>query len=120
VLSLFVLIGNPFIFMLIIARSGYGERTSFLTSVTVAQISEFSFIFAAMGLASGLIDASILSLIGVIGVVTIAASSYMILYNHELYRWVARAGLLRLFRAPPDDPEEPSTSDPTATSSSSA
>jgi predicted Kef-type K+ transport protein len=32
-------------------RTGYGERTSFLTSVTVAQISEFSFIFAAMGLA---------------------------------------------------------------------
>jgi Kef-type K+ transport system membrane component KefB len=104
VLSLFVLIGNPFIFMFIITRTGYGQRTSFLTSVTVAQISEFSFIFAAMGLASGIIDQSILSLIGVIGVVTIAASSYMILYNHELYEITARAGLLRMFRSPPEDP----------------
>jgi Kef-type K+ transport system membrane component KefB len=108
VLSLFVLIGNPFIFMLIIARAGYAERTSFLTSVTVAQISEFSFIFAALGLASGLIDQSILSLIGVIGVVTIAASSYMILYNHELYDIVRRAGLLRMFRARTDEVAEPS------------
>jgi Kef-type K+ transport system membrane component KefB len=109
VLSLFVLVGNPFIFMFIIARTGYGERTSFLTSVTVAQISEFSFIFAALGLAAGLIDESILSLIGIIGIVTIAASSYMILYNHELYGIVSRAGLLRMFGAPPDEPPEPST-----------
>jgi Kef-type K+ transport system membrane component KefB len=99
VLSLFVLIGNPFIFMFIITRTGYGQRTSFLTSVTVAQISEFSFIFAALGMASGLIDQSILSLIGIIGVVTIAASSYMILYNHELYEIVSRRGLLRMFRS---------------------
>jgi Kef-type K+ transport system membrane component KefB len=108
VLSLFVLIGNPFIFMLIIARAGYAERTSFLTSVTVAQISEFSFIFAALGLASGLIDQSILSLIGVVGVVTIAASSYMILYNHQLYDIVRRAGLLRMFRARTDEVVETS------------
>jgi Kef-type K+ transport system membrane component KefB len=106
-LSLFVLIGNPLIFMVIIARAGYGERTSFLTSVTVAQISEFSFIFAAMGLATGLIDLSILSLIGVVGLVTIAVSSYMILYNHELYELFARRGMLRVFRATPEPPLEP-------------
>jgi Kef-type K+ transport system membrane component KefB len=106
VLSLFVLIGNPFIFMWIIARSGYGERTSFLTSVTVAQISEFSFIFAAMGLATGLIDQSILSLIGLVGVATIAVSSYMILYNHELYAIVSRSGWLKMFRAGGPEPVE--------------
>jgi len=99
VLSLFVLIGNPFIFMLIIARMGYSERTSFLTSVTVAQISEFSFIFAALGLSAGLIDASILSLVAVVGLVTIALSAYMILYNHWLYERVRRTGVLKIFRA---------------------
>jgi Kef-type K+ transport system membrane component KefB len=105
VLSLFVLIGNPLIFMIIIARMGYGERTSFLTSVTVAQISEFSFIFAAVGLAAGLIDESILSLIAVVGLVTIAVSSYMILYNHQIYEWMRRSGVLRLFGAGEDPPE---------------
>ena len=107
ILSLFVLIGNPFIFILIISRMGYGERTSFLTSVTVAQISEFSFIFAAMGLAAGLIDQSVLSLIAVVGLITIAVSAYMILFNHQLYGWVRKSGVLRLLGARESEaPEE--------------
>ncbi|MFW6060211.1 MAG: cation:proton antiporter [Phycisphaeraceae bacterium] len=104
VLSLFVLIGNPFIFMWIIARFGYGERTSFMTSVTVAQISEFSFVFAALGLSAGLIDTSILSLIALVGLVTIVASVYMILYSQWLYGIVRRWGLLRMFGARPEEP----------------
>jgi hypothetical protein len=100
VLSLFVLIGNPVIFLWIIARMGYGERTAFLTSVTVAQISEFSFILAAMGLATGVIDQDTLSLIGLVGLATIALSSYMILYNHQLYERLRRSALLRVFGAP--------------------
>jgi Kef-type K+ transport system membrane component KefB len=99
VLALFVLIGNPFIFIVIIAKGGYSERTSFMTSVTVAQISEFSFIFAAVGLSAGLIDESILSLITVIGLITIVVSSYMILYSERLYEWVRRRGWLRPLRA---------------------
>lgn len=99
VLSLFVLIGNPFIFMVIIARYGYSQRTSFYTSVTVAQISEFSFIFATMGVASGLIEAPILALVALVGFTTIAGSAYMILYNGPLYTFVAKLGLLRIFRA---------------------
>jgi Kef-type K+ transport system membrane component KefB len=99
VLSLFVLIGNPIIFMTIIARYGYSEKTSFLTSVTVAQISEFSFIFAAMGVSTGLIGEQMLSLIAVVGIVTIALSAYMILYNHPLYALIAKTRLLRVFRA---------------------
>jgi Kef-type K+ transport system membrane component KefB len=102
-LSLFVLIGNPLIFMLIITWLGYGERPAFLTSVTVAQISEFSFIFAGVGLAAGLIGPEILSLITVVGLLTIGISSYMILYNHELYAWTRRVGLLRPFRAKTED-----------------
>jgi Kef-type K+ transport system membrane component KefB len=106
-LSLFVLIGNPLIFMLIITRLGYGERTAFLTSVTVAQISEFSFIFAAVGMAAGLIGPEILSLVTVVGLITIGISSYMILYNHELYAWTRRTGLLRPFHGAGGGGEEP-------------
>jgi Kef-type K+ transport system membrane component KefB len=106
-LSAFVLLGNPFIFMWIIARSGYSERTSFLTSVTVAQISEFSFILGATGVAAGLIGPPILSLIMVVGLITIAASAYMILYNHGLYRLVVRLGVLRMFGASKTDDAEP-------------
>lgn len=100
-LSLFVLIGNPVIFIIIILRHGYDKETAFLTSVTVAQISEFSFIFVAMGVSSGLVEPRILSVTALVGFATIAASSYMILYNHQLYRWSERVGLLRIFRTRP-------------------
>ncbi len=104
VLALFVLIGNPLIFMIIITRMGYSRRTSFLTSVTVAQISEFSFIFAGMGMSRGLIGAEILSITALIGVVTIAMSSYMIIYNHPLHAFCERIGLLkwRIFKSSND------------------
>jgi Kef-type K+ transport system membrane component KefB len=85
ILSIFVLIGNPIIFIWIIGRMGYHPKIAFLTSVTVAQISEFSFIFAAVGLNAGLIGKELLAIIALIGLITIAVSSYMILYNHWLY-----------------------------------
>lgn len=107
VLSAFVLIGNPLIFMWIISRMGYSERTSFATSVTVAQISEFSFIFAAMGMEFGLVDEAVLALVAFIGVVTISISAYMILYSQQLYDFMRRRNLLRIFRAGQEPEEEP-------------
>jgi len=101
--SLFVLIGNPLIFMVLIARMGYSQRTSFLTSVTVAQISEFSFIFAAMGVAAGLVGESVVAITALVGVITMAVSSYMIIYNEPLYRVCKKLGFLRPFRAADTD-----------------
>ncbi len=105
-LSVFVLIGNPLIFMIIISRMGYDERISFSTSVTVAQISEFSFIFATMGLTAGLIGEDILSIVALVGLITIAVSSYMILYTEPLYQFMKRVGLLKLFRAKQEEEVE--------------
>jgi Kef-type K+ transport system membrane component KefB len=87
VLSLFVLIGNPLIVMVIMGVMGYRKRTGFLAGLTVAQISEFSLVFAAMGLNLGDIDASAVGLVTLVGLVTIALSTYMILYSHRLYPW---------------------------------
>lgn len=99
VLSAFVLIGNGFIFMVIIPRFGFSERTSFCAGVTGAQISEFSFIFVKLGLAAGLVSGAVVSVVALVGVLTISASAYLILYNGPLYAWFARTGLLRIFRA---------------------
>jgi Kef-type K+ transport system membrane component KefB len=85
VLSLFVLIGNPLIVMAIMGAMGYRKRTGFLAGLTVAQISEFSLIFMAMGVALGHVDANALGLVTLVGLITIAASTYMITYSHELY-----------------------------------
>lgn len=86
VFSLFVLIGNPLIVLVIMGVMGYRKRTGFLAGLTVAQISEFSLIFIAMGVALGHVDADAVGLVTMVGLVTIAASTYMITYSHQLYR----------------------------------
>lgn len=85
VLSLFVLIGNPLIVMAIMGYMGYRKRTGFLAGLTVAQISEFSIIFVALGISLGHVEQGTLGLVTMVGLVTIAVSSYMIIYSHRLY-----------------------------------
>jgi Kef-type K+ transport system membrane component KefB len=85
VLSLFVLIGNPLIVLIIMSAMGYRKRTGLLAGLTVAQISEFSLIFMAMGVAIGHVAEDALGLVTLVGLITIAASTYMITYSHELY-----------------------------------
>lgn len=85
VFSLFVLIGNPLIVLAIMGVMGYRKRTAFLAGLTVAQISEFSLIFITMGISLGHVPQDILGLVTLVGIVTIAASTYMITYSHQLY-----------------------------------
>jgi Kef-type K+ transport system membrane component KefB len=88
VLSVFVLVGNPVIVMAIMGYMGYRKRTGFLAGLTVAQISEFSLIFMAMGISLGHVEGESLGIVTLVGLVTIMLSTYMILYSHHLYRWL--------------------------------
>jgi hypothetical protein len=73
------------IVMAIMGWMGYRRRTGFLAGLTVAQISEFSIIFVAMGLTLGHVERDTLALVTLVGLVTITLSTYMILYSHPLY-----------------------------------
>lgn len=95
-LSGFVLLGKPLVFLIIIGGMGYGRKTAFLTGVTLAQTSEFSFILAGLAVGKGLIGGEIMLVSALVGVVTIAVSSYMILYSHGLYAWILRTGILKM------------------------
>ncbi|MDB1088253.1 cation:proton antiporter [Streptomyces sp. ACA25] len=85
VFSAFVLIGNPLIVILIMVFLRYPVRIGFLAGLTVAQISEFSLILAALGLSLGHITNATVSLITVIGLITIGGSTYLILYSHQIF-----------------------------------
>ena len=63
-------------------------RTGFFAGLTVAQISEFSLILAALGFSLGHIDRETVGLITLVGLITISASMYMIFYSHVLYQWL--------------------------------
>ncbi len=103
ILSLFILIGNPLIVLAIMLTLGYRNRTSFLASITVAQISEFSLILMAVGFALGHVSAQAVSLVAAVGIVTITLSSYMILYGNVIYKFIA----VPLSKILPERPRDP-------------
>ena len=98
-LSAFVLVGKPAILMALIPRFGYGQRVSFMAALTLGQISEFSFIVAAMAVGAGLADESLVSIIGLVGVITIGVSAALIQAADGVYAAIDRARLLAPFRA---------------------
>ncbi|GAB3140112.1 cation:proton antiporter [Marisediminicola antarctica] len=83
--SAFVLIGNPLIVLAIMGVMGYPKRVSFLAGLAVAQISEFSLILVALGRDLGHVDNDTVGLVTLVGMITIGASTYMILYSKPLF-----------------------------------
>lgn len=88
--SLFVLVGNPLIILILMGFLGYKKRTSFMAGLTVAQISEFSLILILLGVQVGHLETKILSLVTLVGLVTIAGSTYMITYADGLYHIIKK------------------------------
>lgn len=86
VLSFFVLIAKPFIVMVILSLLGYRKRTSFLTGVSLSQVSEFSLILVFIGYKLGHISQDIVSLVTLVGLISFASSTYMITHWKTLYR----------------------------------
>lgn len=90
IFSLFILIGNPLIVMALMGMLGFTKRNSFLAGLTVAQISEFSLILIALGVAKGHLSQQVLSLVTLVGLVTITGSTYMVLYAERIYPMISR------------------------------
>ncbi|MBI3984099.1 cation:proton antiporter [Candidatus Microgenomates bacterium] len=95
IFSVFILLGNPLVVMAIMGALGYRLKTSFKAGLTVAQISEFSLVLVVLGQRVGQLSAEVVSLVTLVGLITIAGSTYMMIYDDQLYRWLA--GYLRVF-----------------------
>lgn len=69
-----------------------------MTGVTMAQISEFSLILAALGLKLGHIDNRVVGLITAVGVITIVCSTYLIMHGDAIVKkfWAALSLFERL------------------------
>lgn len=84
--SIFVLIAKPLFTIIPMAITGHRKRTSFLTGITTAQVSEFSLITIFLGTKLGHLDQEAISLITVVAITTFIASNYMIFHGNGLYR----------------------------------
>ena len=76
--------------MILMGFLGYKKQVSFQAGLTVAQISEFSLILIALGVSAGHLTGEILSLVTIIGLITISGSTYLITYSDKIYPYLSK------------------------------
>lgn len=86
IFTLLVLILNPLLVMTVMAIGGYTKKTSFKTGLAGAQVSEFSLILLLLANKIGHVNQEVLSLVTITGLMTIAISTYLIIYSDTLFR----------------------------------
>ena len=86
-----VIIFKPLLAMLISSLQGFTKRPSFLGSISISQVSEFSLIIVAQAMAVGaatgqeLIGQDVFTLTVLLAISTMAVSSYLIAYKEAIY-----------------------------------
>jgi len=78
---------KPIVTLVLLRISGYRSRTSFLTSISLAQLSEFSLIIGAIGVSIGALDVSIFSTVILATIITMSVTPYFIDFKDEIYRF---------------------------------
>lgn len=87
-LSAIVLTVKPFIVMIIMGILGFKKRTSFLTGVSLGQVSEFSLITVFLGAKLGHISNEVVSLITLCAIITFTISTYLIVGSKNIYKFL--------------------------------
>ena len=88
--SAFILIAKPLIVFLIMIKLGYTKKTSLITGMSLAQISEFSLILISLGAKLGNLPSNVLSLITMSGLVSIAGSTYLMTHAEQIYKFLSK------------------------------
>ncbi|WP_226042569.1 cation:proton antiporter [Natrinema sp. DC36] len=83
-----LMVGNFLIIFYLIDREQFTPETSFIGSLNMAQVSEFSLVVGALAVTRGFIDASILGYLSLMAIVTMSLSTYLINYNYQIYERV--------------------------------
>jgi Kef-type K+ transport system membrane component KefB len=90
VFTIAVIVFKPLIMMFVCAFFGYKRRPSFLASVSLAQVSEFSLILVAQGVALGHIGKNMLSFAVILAIITITLTSYFSKYEDLFFKKFSR------------------------------
>ncbi|WP_331233481.1 cation:proton antiporter [Natronorarus salvus] len=85
VASAVMMVGNFLIMFYLIDREQFTPKTSFIGSVNMVQVSEFSLVVGALAVTQELIDEDVLGYLGLMALVTMSLSTYVIVYNERLY-----------------------------------
>jgi len=90
ILSLFIIIIKPILVMFLTGLMGFKKKVNFQVGLNFSQLSEFSLIFLMAGVAIGHVPENIVSLLTLVSLITIALSSYLVLFSNKLYPLLSR------------------------------
>jgi Kef-type K+ transport system membrane component KefB/voltage-gated potassium channel Kch len=86
--SIVLMIGNFLIMFYLIDREKFTPETSFIGSINMTQVSEFSLVVGGIAVTQGYIEGDILGYLSLMALGTMSVSTYLINYNQEIYQKV--------------------------------
>ncbi len=89
-MSLFVFVSRLLAIFPVLYLLGNGLRASLIPSINLAQMSEFSLVIASLGLSLDHISAELVAVLTCVFAITSVLSTYLVAYNHEIQRLLAR------------------------------
>jgi Kef-type K+ transport system membrane component KefB len=96
VASVILMVGNFWIMFYLIDREGFSVEPTFLASINMVQVSEFSLIVGALALQREYIGPEILGYLTLMALMTMTVSTYIVANNHAIYGrvepWFRRFG----------------------------
>lgn len=98
ILSALAIALKPLAIIATLGLMGYPRRVSFLAGVNITQISEFSVILVTLAATAGVVGKSLVAVITLVAIITIAVSAYLSHYDKQLLKWFNRLPL-RLFES---------------------
>jgi Kef-type K+ transport system membrane component KefB len=84
--SLVAIILKPLIVLIVIGALGYTKRTSFKTALATGQVSEFSLVLVILAGSKRLVPNDFIAAVTLIALITIAVSTYLMIYNDRMYQ----------------------------------
>ena len=86
ILTVLIIILKPLTVLISLGSLGYTKQTGYKVAIHLSQISEFSVILAVLAQSTGLVRSSIVDILTLTAMFTIAASTYLMKYDDVLYR----------------------------------
>lgn len=102
--SAVVIFIKPLFVMASMGMLGYTKRTSFKTSTSLGQVSEFSLVFVVMAVSAGIASQTLNTAITLTAIITIAVSTYIMKYSDQLFGKLEHS--LRFFERKTIKPEK--------------
>ena len=89
VIASFLLLGiNAVIVFSLFYSQRFDLETSFLGTISMLQVSEFSIVLGALAVGEGLIEEALLGFLSLMALITMPISTYYVLYNREIFERV--------------------------------